>query len=407
MNLLDVAYGLIGLLTLPFWGRKARSDWPGRFGKGESLSPPGERPRILLHAVSVGEVNALRSLVPKLLGQAEVVISVGTDTGIERARDLFSDRCAVVRYPLDFSWCVRRLLDRLRPSCVVLVELEVWPNFVAACRRRGIPIAVVNGRLSDRSFRGYRRIRWLLRRTFGSITVVGAQNAVYAGRFEALGAPRIEVIGSMKWDACSLEPDTDRAEAIAVGMGIDRGRPLIVAGSTAEDEEELLHRSCPPAAQLLCAPRKPEHFAEAAAALPACVRRCRPQDGNPASSRFLLDTIGELGAAYALADVVIVGRSFGSLHGSDPSEPAALGRPIVMGPRFEDFREIVDALAAAGGLIHATREDLAQVLRELVLDSVRRRAVGDRARECVLANRGASERAAALIARLLSPTRSE
>lgn len=401
---LDLAYLAFGALTAPLWRRKARGDWPARFGRGEDLPRP-HRPRLLLHAVSVGEVSALRTLAPLLAGEADLVISVGTDTGIARARELFADRAAVVRYPLDLSWCVRRFLDRVRPDAVGLVELELWPQFVKACERRAIPVAIVNGRLSERSFRRYRRARPLLRPTFGRVAVAAVQDDAYRERFAAMGVPegRIEVTGTMKWDAPPLEADESLAAQIAQEMGIDRSRPLIVAGSTAPGEEALLHEVCPRGAQLLCAPRRPERFEEAAAALRGCVRRSRPGEGEPGEGRFLLDTIGELGAAYALADVVVMGRSFvGALHGSDPIEPAALGRPVLVGPAFGDFELPVRTLEAAGGLLVVQARELSETLASLLSDERRRRRMGGAAQACVRQQRGASRRCAELLRDVLA-----
>lgn len=405
MNLLDLAYLPFALLTAPFWARKDRQDWPARFGKGEPL-PGATRPRILLHAVSVGEVSALRTLVPLLVPSAEVVISVGTDTGIARARALFADSCAVVRYPVDFSWCVRRLLDRVRPDAVGLVELELWPNFLRACRRRGIPVAVINGRLSARSFKGYRRARPLLRPMFRSLALACVQDETYADRFRAMGVPpgRVRVTGTMKWDAASLDVPGEAARALGAEMGIDPARPLIVGGSTAEDEEALLHASvrdaCAPGTQLLCAPRKPERFDAAAAALPGCVRRSARVPAPPGATRYLLDTIGELRLAYAIADVVVMGRSFGSLHGSDPIEPAAMGKPVLMGPAFGDFENSVGPLREAGALRVVSATDLPRALAELLADPAVARAMGARGRACVEAHRGASARHAEVLAGL-------
>jgi 3-deoxy-D-manno-octulosonic-acid transferase len=405
VNLLDLAYLPFALLTAPFWARKDRQDWPARFGKGEPL-PGGTRPRILLHAVSVGEVSALRTLVPLLVPSAEVVISVGTDTGIARARALFADSCAVVRYPVDFSWCVRRLLDRVRPDAVGLVELELWPNFLRACRRRGIPVAVINGRLSTRSFKGYRRARPLLRPMFRSLALACVQDETYADRFRAMGVPpdRVRVTGTMKWDAASLDVPGEAARALGAEMGIDPTRPLIVGGSTAEDEEVLLHASvrdaCAPGTQLLCAPRKPERFDAAAAAIPGCVRRSAREPAPPGTTRYLLDTIGELRLAYALANVVVMGRSFGSLHGSDPIEPAAMGKPVLMGPAFGDFENSVGPLREAGALRVVSATDLPRALAELLADPAAARAMGARGRACVEAHRGASARHAEVLAGL-------
>ncbi len=417
MNALDALY-LTGAVALsPWWARKTRGDWKARFGHTDPLPPSApSRPRILLHAVSVGEVAALRHLVPLLAPRCELVISVGTDTGIARARELFAASASVVRYPVDFSRCVRRFLDAVKPDAVGLVELELWPNFVAACGRRGIPVAVINGRLSERSFRGYSRVRPLLRRTFASLAVAAVQDAEYAERFRAMGVPadRVQVTGSMKWDAARIEDHVPGAVELGREMGIDPARPLIVAGSTAEDEEALLHAACPPGVQLLCAPRKPEHFDWAARALPGCVRRSRPTPHAPTASappggRFLLDTIGELRKAYALADVVVVGRSFGSLYGSDPIEPAALGKPVVIGPAVKDFESIVRTLAGgpgeAVGLVRTTRDRLAAELSGLLADPARRAKIARTARDRIRAHQGASARHAELLLALTDRVR--
>ncbi|HYE01626.1 MAG TPA: glycosyltransferase N-terminal domain-containing protein [Phycisphaerales bacterium] len=422
MNLLDVGYGVAAVATAPWWARKARGGWAGRLGHvGDLAAPTPGRPRVLMHAVSVGEVGAIRALVPLLIGSgAEVIVSVGTDTGFERARALFAPPDAtgpgaeaagapVVQYPLDFSRCVARFLDVVRPDLVALVELEVWPNFVRACRGRGIPVAVINGRLSERSRRGYGRVgRWVAP-MFRSLAMVAAQDEAYRGRFIELGVDpgRCVVTGTMKWDSVRAEAEVPGAAALAAALGIDPGRPLIVAGSTGPGEEVLLHGACPPGAQLLCAPRRPERFDEAAAMLPGCVRRSRRGGAAaeaPGRDRFLLDSIGELRAAYALADVVVLGRSFYNLYGSDPGEPAGLGKPIVAGPRMGDFATMAADLERSGGLVRTDAAGVSRLLRDLVGDAARREGLGRRARECVIRNRGASARTCALLAGLLGET---
>jgi 3-deoxy-D-manno-octulosonic-acid transferase len=422
MNLLDAGYSMAAVVAAPWWVRKARGDWPGRLGHATPLPPPASgRPRIVLHAVSVGEVNAIRGLVPALVERgAEVVVSVGTDTGIARARELFAaavaqrpatggTRVTVVRYPLDFSRCVRRFLDAVGPQVVGLVELEVWPNFVAECTRRGIPVAVVNGRLSQRSFRGYRRIRPFMAPSFGRLAAVGAQDEAYRQRFVAMGvAPdRCAVTGSMKWDAAAIADSVPGADDLARALGIDRSRPLVVGGSTGplrgpafESEEALLDAACPEGVQLLCAPRRPERFEEAYRALGGagrCVRRSDRAGEAGGGSRFLLDSIGELRAAYSLADVVVVGRSFGDLYGSDPIEPVALGKATVIGPAVKDFESIVEALDRAGGIVRTVADDLPGVLTDLLADPVRRRDLAERGRACIREHRGATLRHAEML----------
>jgi len=397
VSILDPIYLLVALATWPIWRRRTRADWPARFGHADRLPRP-DRPRLLVHAVSVGEINALRTLVPILADACDLVISATTDTGIARARDLYADKATIVRYPLDFSRSVRRFLDRVQPDAVALVELEVWPNFIRECARRRIPVAVINGRLSDRSFRGYRLLRPFLHRTFARIALCCAQNETYRARFCGMGTPsdRTRVEPSLKWDAPPTQVPREQARALADALGIDPARPLVVGASTAEGEEALLHEACPPGVQLLCAPRRPERFDEAARALPGCIRRSAPEP-RPDAERFLLDTIGELTLAYSLADIVVLGRSFGSLHGSDPLEPAALGRPILIGPAHDDFLDAVEALRQAGALHVTSADRLGDDLQALVSDQAQCEHMGEAARRCVQTHRGVSARIANML----------
>lgn len=400
MSLLDLLYIPLALVTAPAWALKKRGGWAGRFGKGDVLpAKSAGKPRVMVHAVSVGEVSALRSLVPLLLQEAEVVITTTTDTGMARAQELFGATCRVERYPLDFSWSVRRFLERVSPDVVALVELEIWPQFVDACAARQIPVCVINGRLSARSFRGYQKIAGFFGRRLQKLAFAAVQDADYAKRFEAMGLPgdKCLIAGTMKWDGAGLVDEVPGASELAAQLGIDRSKPLIVAGSTAEDEEALLVRARPAGAQLLCAPRKPEHFEEAARAMPGCVRRTNVGAGNSAAGLFLLDTIGELRKAYSLADVVVVGRSFGSLYGSDPIEPVALGKATVIGPATSDFAHNVRDLVGGEGLLQVSREDLSTTLGQLMSDAARRKRLGEAGRAVIRERQGASVRHAELI----------
>ena len=407
----DAAYLAAVTATSPVWAwrmkrtGKLNTDWRGRFGQGDAL-PRARGRRILVHAVSVGEVNAIRTLVDRLSSDRtapEVVVCATTDTGFARAREVFAPRHHVVRYPFDASWMVRAFLDRVRPDLVALCELEVWPNFVDECSARGIPVVVVNGRLSARSFRRYALARAIVAPTFRKLRAALVQQQEYAARFFALGVPagRVFVTGTMKWDTANVAEQVPGAAELAAELGIDRSRPLVVAGSTAPEEHALLRDAVPPGTQLLCAPRKPEWFDAAAGDLPGCARRSRREQGS-GSGRFLLDTIGELRKAYALADVVVIGRSFGSLHGSDPMEPAALGKPITCGPRMGDFRESFEALRDSGALeVAPDSAALTRVLGALVADPAERARRGAAARATVIAHQGATERTSeALLAML-------
>ncbi len=248
----DILYLGFTLLSSPVWiwrlvrTGKWRTDWRGRFGHADALAPVAGVRTVLIHAVSVGEVNAIRDLATELHRRhgdsIRIVISTTTDTGTDRVQALFSDRHTVVRYPLDFSWMVRRFLNRIRPDAVILVELEVWPNFMNLCARRDIPVAVINGRLSERSYRRYLKVRGLMYRAFASIQNAAVQDEAYAQRFAGMGVPqdRVHVTGSMKWDTAQIADTVEGSDALAQAMGIDRSRPLIVCGSTGPDEEKQI-----------------------------------------------------------------------------------------------------------------------------------------------------------------------
>lgn len=460
----DIFYLMAALLASPVVGArllatgKRRTDWRGRFGHVGVLDVPSSpaddaphrpadradrsaghpaaevregpvrrRPTVLVHGVSVGEVAAIRQLVDLLAARARVVVSSTTDTGVARARSLYGKPHAVVRYPLDLSWMVRRFLDAVRPDVVALTELEVWPNFVTECTRRGIPVCVVNGRMSASSYRSYRRARGWVRPVFRQLAAVAAQNEAYAGRFVDLGVPRdrLRVTDTMKWDTSGRPPPGSRpadpaatappaAEVLAAALGLDRTRPLIVAGSTGPGEEKELIATRPAAAQLLLVPRKPERFDAVAALHPAIRRRsrvatpasppavaARPSTGTTPTPTdlLLLDTMGELELAYTLADVAIVGRSFAPMGGSDPIPPVAAGCATIIGPHHENFADVVSALAAGGG-ITVTDTPMAAASRLLDDPDARRRMAGN-GRRVIEDHRGASARTVDLVLGLL------
>ena len=404
--LLDALYLIVALVTAPAWMKKARGGWGERFGNVEPLPDPTPgRPRLVLHAVSVGEINATRPLVEALGNDIDLMICATTDTGIARARELYADRFHVRRYPLDASWAVRRFMNRVQPQGVVLLELELWPNFLKACRRRDIPVCIVNGRLSARSFKGYRKIRFALKQCFASLAFAGVQDEAYRERFVAMGVPadHVRVVGNLKWDAPRV--DLSGADALAASIGIDRSRPLVVAGSTAPGEDALLRRSLPEEAQLLCAPRRPEWREQAHEALAPCVRRSAPDLSLASHGRFLLDTMGELALAYALADIVVIGRSFADLHGSDPMEPASMGKPTLIGPAHSDFVAAVDTLKAGGGLIVTDQDQLAQDLGRILSDHALRERMGREAQATVAQHAGVGLEYARMVRTMLdTPT---
>lgn len=369
------------------------------------------RKRVMLHSVSVGEINALRAMVPMLVEHCDVIVSTTTDTGLARAQSLYGEieGCEVVRYPLDCSWMVKRFLDTVQPDVVGLVELEVWPNFIKECTKRRIPIGIINGRLSARSFKGYRKFRFLLKPTFERLSFACVQDQAYFERIHEMGVAkdRLSITGSMKWDSVhvsgvesGVESGADSGGArpsnqaieIAEAMGVDLDRPIIVAGSTGPGEEELLDQACPSDVQLIMAPRKTDRFDEAADAVPGCIRRSadgRAECGS-GNTRFLLDTIGELSAMYEIADVVIIGRSFFDLYGSDPIEPAAMGKPVLIGPAHSDFAEAMSLLLDADAIQVVEKQGVGDAVERLLVDTELCKQIGKRAQECVIRQQGAS-----------------
>jgi len=413
---------------------KYRRDWDQRRGFLPEL--PAGRTRVWIHAVSMGEVNSIRGLVEMWRArcpEVEFVVSTTTDTGMDQARKLFKD-LTVVRYPLDFSWFVRRALDRIAPTMIVLVEAEIWYQFVTQASVRGIPVVVISGRLTEQ--KSMRRFRWVMpiaRRMFGSLTWVGALAEEHAERFRRLGVPadRVTVTGSMKWDTAQVADSLPGSPELARAMGLNGGQPVWVCGSTGDGEEEIILKAYArlrqrwPGLQLMIVPRKPERFDEIAELIRRsgfeCLRRSGcPDDGTHAngvedrrhdfdklspseaggSLVRLGDTMGELRKFYVLADVVFVGRTLADMGGSDMMEVAGLGRPIVVGPHTENFAEAVERLDAGGAIRilsgdltdTGAAEKLAVAVGDLLDDPAAAREMGRRGQEIVKRNRGATER---------------
>lgn len=401
---------------------------PGRKGSG---------PAILIHAVSLGEINASRAMVQaleKARPDLEFIISVTTDTGHDRGVQLYGSnpKVTLIRYPLDFSAAICRVLDRLRPSLVVLMELEVWPNFVLHCQRRGIPVLLVNGRLTPGSFRNYRLGTLLVRKMFNRLSAICAQEQIYADRFIALGAPpdRVSVTGTMKFDTAQLADRIEGDVELAIAVGLRPGEEKIwVCGSTGPGEEQiilLIHQQLipqHPTLRLVIVPRKPERFDEVATLVQAkgfdLLRRSQSQKGaEPAPARDLAnrksqipqvvlgDTMGELRKSYSLADIVFVGRSLVDLgarqHGSDMIEPAALAKPIIVGPYTGNFAEVMNSLRIADAVreVH-TAEQLRQQVAQLLGNPREAAEMGRRAQDVVRQNQGATARHVQLILQYL------
>jgi 3-deoxy-D-manno-octulosonic-acid transferase len=422
--LLDALY-LGGLLAgSPLWlyrmirhGRY-RADWGQRLGAVPVRY--GLQPVIWVHGVSVGEVNAARTLVDELHAQLpdyRVVVSATTDTGLAAARRLYAPDHRVFRWPLDFSLAVRRALRRLRPDLVVLIEGEVWPNFLAACRRRGIPAVVVNGRLgAGKGYPRYKRLGALAGRLFNHLTAIGAQDETYARRYRALGVreQKLHVTGMLKYDTAAVADRVDGQDALAAAVGLRAGDRLIVAGGTGPGEERIVLeafaavRPQHPAARLAVVPRKPERFDEVARLIAAAghpvLRRSRRPDGAagdaPHEAVILGDTMGELRTFYALACCAFVGRSLVPMGGSDMIEAAALGRATCFGPHTFNFPQ-ADDLARHGAARVADGEALRQQWARWLADPQAAAQAGRRLQRFVRSQQGATRRNVDMICRVL------
>ncbi len=433
------AYSLLlgaGLaVSSPWWLLRMLTTRRYRHGLRERLGqvPPAIRAAVAgkrviwLHAVSVGEVLAAARLVHELehtlntqAGEPtwRVMVSTTTQTGQVLARERFgADR--VFRFPLDFAVPVRAWMRALQPRMVLLVESELWPRLLAECARRGTPVAVVNARMSDRSFARARSFLRLWKPVLRQVRLFLAGSRETAERLQALGVARsaVAVAGNLKYD---LPPP--ESALLPLLRPLLQDSLLVVAGSLLPGEEALLLKIWPrvrnefPEAVLLLAPRHPERFNEVAGLVTASAVLYRasqlraPAQAGSAPPRLqpeavlLLDTVGDLAAIYGLAEVAFVGGSLVPKGGHNPLEPARFGIPVLMGPSFENFREIVDELQASGGLeVVPNAEALAAALTRLLRDRVDADALGQRGLAVFERNRGATARTVAALLPLLEP----
>jgi 3-deoxy-D-manno-octulosonic-acid transferase len=410
---LERLYSLVLYLLLPlallrlFWRSlhlpAYRSGWRERVG----LDAEGPKPAgVWVHAVSVGEVQAALPLLKALMEghpNLGVLVTTTTPTGAVRLRELLGERVAHRYMPYDLGPILRRLLDRLAPRLVVVMETEIWPNLIAVCERRGIPLVLANARLSARSAAGYARFGAFTARTLRRISLIAAQSEADASRFIALGAKpeRVRVTGSVKFDVTPPASLRDRSEAIRRLWGSTR--LVWVAGSTHEGEEEAvleaherIRREIPDAL-LVLVPRHPERFPRVA----ALVRRhrfslvARTEDRSCAADTavFLGDTMGELAVFLGAADAAFIGGSLVGVGGHNLLEAAAAGLPVAVGPHTFNFAEITELLVERGAAVRvAGPEALAEVMGGWLADAVERSRIGECGRRVVKENRGALKR---------------
>ncbi|MGA8153794.1 MAG: 3-deoxy-D-manno-octulosonic acid transferase [Terriglobales bacterium] len=411
------------LLSLPYWlmqmsrHGKYRTGLSERLGRlPRRLALEDSRPTVWVHAVSVGEVLATSGLIAELrrrFPQYRIVVSTTTDTGQKLARKYFGEE-NVFYFPMDFAFAIRPYLQRLRPALVVIAETEFWPNFLHLAHESGARIAVVNARISDRSWPRYLRFRFLLVRVLRQVSLFLAQTEEDAKRLIEIGAPakRVSVTGNLKFDVPVPAAPPIVASLRSVFQQSEAG-PVLVCGSTTEGEEPLLLRAFEnvlashPRAVMILAPRHPERFSEVAQLLEQLgIRFWRRSlwSGDPIPGGVLLiDTIGELAALYSLADVAFVGGSLVPRGGHNIIEPAQHGVATVVGNHTENFRDMVSLFQRHDALRVVGPAELPLVFMDLISNEPARKALGQRAAQALRSQKGATQRTADALQKLLDP----
>ncbi|MCI0360241.1 MAG: 3-deoxy-D-manno-octulosonic acid transferase [Planctomycetaceae bacterium] len=420
--LLNIIYLLLLAVASPWLAWQAwrtgkyREGWGAKF-LGRVLQRTGSAHCLWIHAVSVGEVNLLATLIERwerLHPEWEIVISTTTHTGLALAQKRYAPR-TVFYCPLDFTWAVGRAMRAVRPDLVVLTELELWPNLIRAARQHGAKVAVINGRLSEKSYRGYRRIGWLVQRVLAQVDLIAVQNGEYAQRFFALGAPSeaVHTTGSIKFDGARTDRNNPDTVRLALLAGIAADDVVFLAGSTQDPEESLALDAyeqlvaAHPRLRLILVPRHPERF-DAVAELLNCrgirwQRRSRldVDRADPGARVLLVDAVGELGAWWGAAQIAFVGGSMGQRGGQNMIEPSAYGAAVSFGPNTWNFHDVVSQLLAhqAAIMVQDGRK-LTEFVRRCLEDPGFAAELGLRARTLVLQQQGAADRTISLLDQL-------
>ena len=428
--ILDLVYLLVAAAYSPVVIYRAvrhkryRTGWDQRFGKITRRSPT--KKCIWLHAVSVGEVNAAKTIVKELknkFGDFEIVISTTTDTGFARATNLFSENHQVFFFPFDFSWIMRRAFSNIRPAICLLMELEVWPNFVQIAQQLNVPVIVVNGRISDKSYPAYKRIKPIAKKFFSKISLILAQTEQYAQRFIELGCPdeKVIVTGSLKYDTAQIADKVEGADLLAAQININDER-LWVAGATGNDEEKILLDVYQNLKQqnpfrdlrLAIVPRKPERFDEVAQLIERrgfpLIRYSRIKNNTAqlqANNQMIIlgDTMGDLRKFYSLATIIFVGRSLVPMGGSDMTEAAALGKCTIFGPHAFNFKQTVDVLLKDNGAIMVKdKQELLQTMQKCLSEPDFAQEIAKNGQEVIRKNQGATAKSIDQITKFLNTT---
>ena len=400
------------------YGRYGKG-WAQRLGKIKRLNP--EKKCIWIHAVSVGEVNAAKTLVESLgkkFGDYEIVISSTTDTGLARAESVYGKQLSVFYFPFDLSAVMRKAFANIRPDICLLMELEVWPNMTRIARDKGIPVVVVNGRLSDTSFPRYKLFKPVVKQMFKKVSLVLAQTEEYAYRFISLGCAKDKVLvtSSLKYDTAQTAGLAAGSEELGEELRISGSR-LLVAGGTGPGEEKIILDVFAKLKKrfgylsLAIVPRKPERFDEAANLIEQAgfefVRYSKVKAGEMICEKtpvvILGDTMGDLKKFYSLAEIVFVGRSLVAMGGSDMMEPAALGRCTIFGPHTFNFKQTVKALLDGVGAIEVLDgPHLFEIVEKCLANPDFAAAIATAGQKVILQNQGATDKTVASVAELLT-----
>ncbi len=397
-----------------------RKDFAQRFGwfDGKLKQAITNRHTLWMHAVSVGEVNVctqlIRALEPRM-PNLKIVVSTTTTTGMGELQRKLPSHISRIYYPIDSRGCVSRALGTIHPEAIVLVEAEIWPNFLWRARALGKPVFLVNARLSERSYRGYRRFGFLFRRLFASFAGIGAQNEADAARLRELGCrpEAVQIVGSLKFDAAKLdERRLLDVPAMLLQLGVPSGARLLVGGSTHAGEEAILAeqflrlRARFPDLFLVLVPRHFERSREVGKELQAKGVRFAYRNEISASTQLhaneidclVVNTTGELRYFYEHAALIFVGKSLTAEGGQNPIEPGALGKAMVFGPNMQNFADIAGSFLAQEGAVQVRdARELERVLGDLLADNARREELGRNALKVVHANLGAIDRTVDMI----------
>ncbi len=402
--------------------KRYRTGWNQRFGKISRRFP--DKKCIWLHAVSVGEVNAAKTVINELQNKFpdfEIVISTTTDTGYARATNTFGKNFDIFYFPFDFSFTMSRAFHNIRPAICLLMEQEVWPNFVRTAQQSNVPVVVVNGRISDKGFARYKKVKPIAKMVWQQVTLVLAQTEEYANRFITIGArpENVIVTGSLKYDTAQITDKVDGADTLATQLNITDER-LWVAGATGPGEEKIIldvFKNLMDLQQfnnlrLVIVPRKPERFDEVAQLIQDAgfdfIRYSTIKNTNakcPEKTPVILgDTMGDLRKFYSLANIIFVGRSLVPMGGSDMMEAAALGKPTLFGPHAFNFRQTVDALIKNEGAVMVKDEqDLFQTMQKCLSETVFAQKIAKNGRQVIRKNQGATAKTIAEITKFLKP----